>query len=395
MSETDNHIDHIFKNKLKEAEEHIPFQETDWLALKERLDHQSKPVSWKRIVSMAAVILVFIISTVLIYNSLNKRRDSSISTSKSNITLSKPQKPDIAPSISSKNSKDTKSYTDKASKNNLSANNYEHSTLSSQPVKINQMQLLRNSMAFSSVPVFKIPVLSYSDNIPFKSIKNVMTVDKKNETIGPVSITDVFNNKNWNNFTLSLIASTDLNGAGNFHYNSVGGDIGIILSSKIIGRWSISAGAIYAKKPYKIPYSRYRTTENNPLFQVNPDEVRADCRVLDIPVNLHYTLISKKNHRLLLGTGISSYFMLKENYYFQYSNTYNNTSSELSLTNQNRHWFSVINIQATYERRLAKNFSLGFEPYIKLPINNIGYGQVKLQSIGIALKISWGFHNFK
>ncbi|HKI47293.1 MAG TPA: hypothetical protein VKA08_18325, partial [Balneolales bacterium] len=109
----------------------------------------------------------------------------------------------------------------------------------------------------------------------------------------------------------------------------------------------------------------------------------------DIPVDVNYTLWGKKGNRIGIGAGLSSYLMLRENYYFHYATSSGQNPKEISIVNQNRHWFSVLNLQLSYERQLSSDLSVGFEPYVKLPLSNIGYEKVKLQSAGLAVVINW------
>ncbi|HKJ43429.1 MAG TPA: hypothetical protein VKA27_15125, partial [Sunxiuqinia sp.] len=132
------------------------------------------------------------------------------------------------------------------------------------------------------------------------------------------------------------------------------------------------------------------TGDNYTVYSSNqrPEKVDADCRVLDIPVNINYELFQAKNTVVSLGTGISSYIMLKENYSFIYSDQYQH---DVEVLNKNRHWLSVFNLQANIERKLSSKISVSFQPYLKLPMKDVGYAHVRLQSFGLALSANLGF----
>jgi hypothetical protein len=74
--------------------------------------------------------------------------------------------------------------------------------------------------------------------------------------------------------------------------------------------------------------------------------------------------------------------MLREDYRFSYAE--NNTTNPLSYhaVNENKHWLSVLNFQANFEQRLNSRLSIGLQPYLKIPLSNIGFAGVKLQSLG-------------
>jgi hypothetical protein len=52
-----------------------------------------------------------------------------------------------------------------------------------------------------------------------------------------------------------------------------------------------------------------------------------------------------------------------------------------------------MNLQASYERKVAPNVGLSFTPYLKLPLSNIGYSQVKVQTFGVAVGLNWNINS--
>jgi hypothetical protein len=84
--------------------------------------------------------------------------------------------------------------------------------------------------------------------------------------------------------------------------------------------------------------------------------------------------------------------MLKEYYKFTYNRPNTRYPDDYALVNENQHWLSVLNFQANYERKLTPRLSLSMQPYIKIPITKIGFAQVKLESLGMAVNLSWSFN---
>lgn len=189
---------------------------------------------------------------------------------------------------------------------------------------------------------------------------------------------------------LSLMAAPAYNGVNNLNNGSMGGDFGLLLSLVIAPKLSVSTGGIYAKKLYETGFRDYNP-KNNIWHEYYPQTVNADCRVLDIPVNLSYTFFKAKGRTISLGTGISSYIMLREDYRFTYAETDPDTPLSYSVVNENRHWLSVVNFQASIEQRLSKRISISLQPYMKIPTRNIGFAGVKLESLGMAANLNWNF----
>ncbi|MBE9586340.1 PorT family protein [Mucilaginibacter sp. JRF] len=186
-------------------------------------------------------------------------------------------------------------------------------------------------------------------------------------------------------FAVSVLAAPDVNGVGSFGEGKMGMNAGVMFSMKLGSKFTVSTGAAYSYKPYATSFSNYHTMYR---FAVDPNSVMADCRVLDIPLNVDYKFYSKKQNSLSVGAGLSSWFMLNEKYSFSYTGNYSGPQS-YSVSNQNKHILGVLNLQATYHRQLNQKAGIAIQPFMKLPLTDIGYSQVRLQSLGIAAGLTW------
>lgn len=195
-------------------------------------------------------------------------------------------------------------------------------------------------------------------------------------------------------FTLAVLTAPDINGVGSLSGGKLGTNAGLLLMVKLGNKWSISSGVAYAVKPYgyafggstssTYTYKGYTYTSTN-ASNIN---VYANCKVVDIPLNINYAIYNKGKNSFSVGTGLSSYFMLHEYYQFNYTNS---PSRSINISNQNRHPFGVVNLDASYSRQLSPGLSLIVQPYYKLPITHIGYERVHLQSGGVAVGLGWSF----
>ena len=198
-------------------------------------------------------------------------------------------------------------------------------------------------------------------------------------------------------FALAILVAPEISGINSLNSIKTGADLSIQLSYKITKKLSISTGVDYSDKPYETTFSNYRggkTAWWNKTFANKslPEDVLADCKVLDIPINVNYQVYSQGRNSIILGSGISSYFMLKENYSFRFSDLLSQKEN-LDLINENKHMFSVLNLNSTFKHSLNNNFGIIIQPYMKLPLNKIGFGQVNLKSAGIAVGFSWNIRN--
>jgi hypothetical protein len=187
---------------------------------------------------------------------------------------------------------------------------------------------------------------------------------------------------------VSLLVAPAYNGVDNLNNGQMGSDVGLLLTLGLSERWSFSTGAVYAKKVYDTGFdSNYSPGNGANAYDANAVDV--DCRVLDIPLNVNYTFVNKGNTKVSLGTGISSYLMLREDYRFDIESY--NAPDDIRLVNENQHWLSVLNLQANYEQQLSSRISLSLQPFMKVPLSDIGYAKVRLQSLGMAVSASWNF----
>jgi cytoskeletal protein RodZ len=191
-------------------------------------------------------------------------------------------------------------------------------------------------------------------------------------------------------YALSVFAAPDINGVGSFQQSKLGNNVGFQFSVGLTKRLIISTGATYSVKPYVSGFEDYHTAYQ---FQVDPTSVSADCRMLDIPINIGYQIYNKHQNKISLGTGLSSYIMLHESYQFNYADPYTNEPLKFTVPNSSSYFFGVLNLNATYDRQLNEKVGLSLTPYLKLPLTNIGYSQVRLQTTGIAVGLRWNLNS--
>jgi hypothetical protein len=191
-------------------------------------------------------------------------------------------------------------------------------------------------------------------------------------------------------FAIGIIASSDLNGVNSFGSESkVGSNFGVLLSVGI-KKFTISTGAIYSIKPYTTGFENYTSSYN---FKQNPISVTADCRMIDVPINVGYQVYKNQRNKISVGTGLSSYLMLYENYKYAYSAA-NTGPSSYQVKNSKNYLLSIANLNVNFERQLNTKLSLSVQPYMKIPLAAVGYSQVSLQSAGIAVGFNYNFNSF-
>lgn len=409
-------IDKLFREGLNPEEDHLTFPEGDWPNMEQRLnryDQRKKGIFWlTRLGSAAALLLLFFVLRTV------------ITDDKQQVVLQPKIEQEQQPSITKKSEekpqfealKEEQKQMDISQEKEKSANKItagpgktlaHNKELANEPKGISPFDGMQEKEPVDKDSLntenFKIEksttvepaVISNRENPPLKEPEKAME-DNPSTAKEPVfaSIEEPDNQpkaeRMVHKMALIVMAAPAYNGVNNLNNGSIGNDFGLLVSYEIAKNWSLSTGGIYAKKLYDTGF-RYYHPKNNIWKEYYPESINADCRVLDIPVNLSYTFFKDKNRTISAGSGISSYIMLKENYHFSYAETDPENPLSYELVNENRHWLSVLNFQATVEQRLSKKLSVSLQPYLKLPLRTVGFAGVKLQSLGVAANLNWNF----
>jgi hypothetical protein len=166
--------------------------------------------------------------------------------------------------------------------------------------------------------------------------------------------------------------------------------LGLLFSAGVYNKLTLTTGANYSVKPYNTDIANYHTAYT---FKTDPTNIEADCRVLDIPINLDYQLYNKHQNKFSIGTGLSSYIMLHESYQYYYADPTTKGPVAYTVPSSGKYFFGIMNLQATYQRQVNSKVGLSIQPYMKLPLTNIGYSQVRLQTAGVAVGLNWNINS--
>lgn len=127
------------------------------------------------------------------------------------------------------------------------------------------------------------------------------------------------------------------------------------------------------------------------------NDFNANLLSLDIPINIKYQVLSKKN-KLYVLTGLSSGTYLSEVYTYKYNQSYlagsqvilDNQGSGISSKSSNNFYLArTLNISAGLSTPLTKTQDLTIEPFIKYPLGGLGEQQIKFGAAGINLKLNF------
>lgn len=184
---------------------------------------------------------------------------------------------------------------------------------------------------------------------------------------------------------LALVAAPDMTTVKFKNPDAISANAGIMIGLPLTNRLSLVTGAVWANKVYSATPGDYNPGADYWQGKTIPTAIEARCRVLDLPLNLEYRLLQHQKSTLALQAGLSSYIMLDEKYTYLYGSGYGTYEKVWEVRNQNKHWFKVQNISVSYTYQLMPALYIGAEPFVKIPLADIGAGNVKLSSAGVFL----------
>ncbi|HEV3221572.1 MAG TPA: outer membrane beta-barrel protein [Puia sp.] len=199
-------------------------------------------------------------------------------------------------------------------------------------------------------------------------------------------------NKTFSNkgFYVGLIAGPDLSTVKFQSVKQPGFSLGVLAGYRISKRFSIETGLLWDKKYYYSNGDYFNKSHTNIPPNSKISSVTGNCNMFEIPINLRYDFATKNNYGFFVKAGLSSYLMKKENYSiimeqwaaYPYDSTYKNASNNI---------FSVLQLSGGYEHTIGAKTNIWIEPYLKIPLQGIGIGNMPIMSAGFYIGISYSF----
>jgi len=190
-------------------------------------------------------------------------------------------------------------------------------------------------------------------------------------------------------FSVGALFSPDISTVGSLSgFHEPGYKIGLSVEYTPWQNSSLSAGIVYTSLRYSARYSDY----NPPVYWQegsNPSRMIGECTMFDIPITFTWKFMNFDRSRIYTSAGLSSYVMLNETYMFSYDDYQPDALQEWSDRTGSFHLFSNATVSIGYELDMHQNWSLRAEPFIKLPLRDVGWGNVRLYSMGSFISLHY------
>ncbi len=399
MEKDKNKIDEIFKDGLNDV--HFEFDESHWQNIESRLN-QSNRLKKRKIVllitlatTVAAVLIAFFIWNDQVLKSndvLNEINEANILSEKEGLENGTIHREENLRHEPEQDLGGVAFQPHTGMNSGLavpSENRILQDILLMQVADINLTRIQDGKQETT----FTIPPIEYSHRrLPSFNLKEepiegigerLAAIYQPKETIGAMR-------KEEERSVVSFLVGPDLTSVRGAGKSSLSENVGLAYSYPLAKGFHVSVGATYAKKNYKSAYKFY-TPSNPPEMAQLPSNVSAVCDVLDVPLTASYTVLKSKNVKFNVSAGLSSYFMLKEKYTFDYegggSYSGSQNSAVYEVNGENQHIFGVADFSVSIEKKINDKINIGVKPFVKMPLTGIGYGNVDLESKGVAFTL--------
>jgi hypothetical protein len=189
---------------------------------------------------------------------------------------------------------------------------------------------------------------------------------------------------------IGVLAAPDFSSVNSMSGDKPGSTIGLTADYQFAHHWYVGSGLLLSRKNYAAapqdfhpPNGFYTQNDMTQNGMPDVDFVKGSFTMLEIPLNLRYDFSVTGNTLFFATAGLSSYLMTSENcnYYYHWFNRPMIQSKQYG--NHPNYLFSALDLSMGVEMGVSNTLSVLVAPYVKVPVRNIGFGQVALSSVGI------------
>ncbi|GAB3228762.1 hypothetical protein GCM10027346_13650 [Hymenobacter seoulensis] len=170
----------------------------------------------------------------------------------------------------------------------------------------------------------------------------------------------------------------------------LGGTFGLTAEYRLSSRWRIRTGVLRSVKRYAARGSDYNPPPTYWTWRIPIEQVDANCRIVEIPLDVRYEVISRPTYSLYASAGLTSLLMRNERYSYHYDINGQYVNRTWSLSKGSNAALRVVNLSAGLERTLSGRWTMQTEPFLKLPLSGVGFGKIRLNSAGVLLGVKYG-----
>ena len=195
-------------------------------------------------------------------------------------------------------------------------------------------------------------------------------------------------------FGITVVAAPDFSMTPGGGSMGTGDAIGVYLHYQVLPRWGVTAGVLFDNKQYWGKGHEYRPPRGYWKALTNgvvPDRIDGTCSMYEVPVSITFDVLNTRRTRVFASAGLSSYFVRSEEYYYHFDTPNPGAVNGWTGKRPSTLWFGIGTLSAGFDFKATRTLSLGIEPYFKVPLEGMGWGDVDLYSTGVMFTARYHF----
>ena len=194
-----------------------------------------------------------------------------------------------------------------------------------------------------------------------------------------------------NRWEATLVTGADLSSDGLTRKDNAGWNLGIMAGYNISAHWTIRTGLIRTKKNYTVNGDQYDFKYASAYPNHKLTTVSGDCAMWEIPLNVRWMARPESKISPFLSGGLSTYLMTKERYTYSFTNPYDTLRRNMGYNATKTYPLGVVHLSAGLHTRINNHLSVSIEPFAKIPLQDLGSGNLRLLSLGGYGMVHWRF----
>lgn len=204
----------------------------------------------------------------------------------------------------------------------------------------------------------------------------------KNEPASAPPSTKQKLNKRYSSFYYGVMAGPDFSTIKYQDIRNVGSGLGLLLGYRFSEHWSIEASGYWSMKKYYTDGKYFNKANANIPPYVDLYFLNGGCRMIELPLDVRYEFAPGKNS-FFVTAGLNSYFMKKESYDYKADAAGSVYNGHRNYKNPGSNIFSNLQISGGYQHKLFSKFIVRIEPYLQVPLGEVGIGKMPITSGGV------------
>ncbi|SDD93084.1 porin family protein [Niabella drilacis] len=160
---------------------------------------------------------------------------------------------------------------------------------------------------------------------------------------------------------------------------------GVLVQKKLgQSRFSLESGVIYESMTYAVNNEDFNP--NGQPVSSKVSNIEGSCSMIDVPVNLRYDVVASRKNKAFVSTGVSPTVIVKQSYVYDFDRGDGPVPVTRDVSGKGKSVYAVANLSIGYEQKW-EHVSVQIAPYVKIPVGEIGYGNLSLGGVGTQISI--------